>query len=52
MHIKLLNLGFIKKGSVYVCEDITVEIHGDMIYICSLQQEVTYDEFERLMLLN
>lgn len=51
MHTKLLNLGFIKKSEqTYVCEDITVEIHGDKVYIVSIQQEVTLDELELLML--
>lgn len=51
MHTKLLNLGFIKKGEhMYVCEDITIEVRDDKVYIETLQKEVTVDELELLML--
>lgn len=51
MHTKLLNLGFIKKSElIYVCEDITIEVRGDKVYVLSIQQEVTVDELESLML--
>lgn len=50
MHTKLLNLGFTPCGDTYVCEDIAVQIRGDMIYIIHLNAEVTIDEFERLLL--
>ena len=51
MHTKLLNLGFIKKsGQTYVCEDITVEVRDDKVYVEALQKEVTVYELELLML--
>jgi hypothetical protein len=51
MHTKLLNLGFVKKSEhTYVCEDITIEIRGDMIYVPIINKEVSVHELELLML--
>ena len=50
MITRLLNLGFIKKGDRYVCEDIIIEVRDDKIYVPHLGAEVTIDELERFML--
>lgn len=51
MHTILLNLGFRYKGdNVYVCEDITVELRDGHILIMPMEQEVTLDELENLLL--
>ena len=50
MITRLLNLGFIKKGDRYVCEDIVIEVRDDKIYVPHLDAEVTIDELERFML--
>lgn len=50
MHTRLLNLGFIRKGDKYVCEDIVVEMRGDKVYVESIKAEVTIDELETLLL--
>ena len=50
MHTRLLNLGFIKKGDKYVCEDIVIEVRNDKVYVESIKAEVTIDELETLLL--
>ncbi len=50
MITRLLNLGFIKKGDKYVCEDIVIEVRGDKVYVPVLDSEITVDELERFML--
>ena len=52
MHTRLLNLGFVKRGDEYVCEDIVVSVteQGDKLLIHSLGEEVTLRELETLLL--
>ena len=51
MHTQLLNIGFRYKGNnIYVCEDITVELRDGHILIMPMEQEVTFDELEALLL--
>lgn len=50
MITRLLNLGFIKRGDKYICEDVVIEVRGDKIYVPSIDSEVTIDELERFML--
>ena len=50
MITRLLNLGFIKKGDKFVCEDIIIEVRGDKIYVPLLDSEITLDELENYML--
>lgn len=50
MTTRLLNLGFIKKGDKFVCEDIIIEVRGDKIYVPLLDSEITLDELESYML--
>lgn len=50
MHTRLLNLGFVFIAGQYVCEDITVELRDGHIVLVPLEQEVTIDELEQLLI--
>ena len=51
MHTLLLNLGFrYVGGGTYICEDITVELRDGHIFIMPIEQEVTIDELEDILL--